>query len=169
MTDRFVLEDDAPSLRRSPAALLYPGLAPFYAKAGPLAYAFLRVVVGIVIVTHGIPKVLHRSHGSMADPLGLTAQLINDTLRLPGAFGLAYGIGILELVGGAMLAFGLLTRLVAPMFAIEMLLICFALAPNWAWFDVGIEYPLVLGAVALYFSFGGGRRYSLDAVIGKEL
>ena len=169
MTDNNVLKG-APSLPRAGSAkLLYPGLAPFYEKAGPLAYAFLRVIVGIVIITHGIPKVFHLSHGSMKNPLGLTAQMISDTLHLPGAIYLASSIGLLELVGGIMLSLGLFTRLIAPMFAVEMLIICFSLAPNWAWFDVGMEYPLVLGAAALYFSLHGGQRYSVDFAIGKEL
>ena len=169
MTDNSVLESASSSPRRMSPTLLYPGLAPFYEKAGPLAYAFLRIVFGIVVMTHGIPKVFHLPHGSMADPLGLTAQMINDSLHLPGARFLASCIGMLELAGGAMLALGLFTRVIAPMFAIEMLIICFTLAPNWAWFDVGMEYPLVLGAVALYFALRGGQRYSLDFAIGKEL
>ena len=139
MADNIILEDISSSPRRVSVPLLYPGLAPLYGKAGPLAYAFLRIVVGIVIITHGVPKVFHLPHGSMADPLGLTAQMISDTLHLPGARFLASCIGMLELVGGAMLALGLFTRVVAPMFAIEMLIICFTLAPNWAWFDVGME------------------------------
>lgn len=169
MTDNIILEDRASLPRRVSAKLLYPGLAPFYERAGPLAYAFFRIVVGIVIITHGVPKVFHLPHGSMKNPLGLTAQMISDTLHLPGASYLASGIGMLELVGGIMLALGLLTRLVAPMFAIEMLIICFTLAPNWAWFDIGMEYPLVLGAAALYFSLHGGQRYSVDFAIGREL
>ncbi len=67
------------------------------------------------------------------------------------------------------LAAGLFTRLLAPMFAVQMLVICFALRANFAWIDRGYEFPLVLGLIALFLSFRGDGELSLDHWMGREI
>ena len=37
------------------------------------------------------------------------------------------------------------------------------------WTDGGYEYPLLWGIAALTFAIRGGGRYSLDALIGREI
>jgi putative oxidoreductase len=82
----------------------------------------------------------------------------------------AYFIGGLELVGGAMLAIGFLTRAVALAFAVEMAVIFFAvLWPNWSWAQRGMEYALFMGVVSLAIFFAGGGRASVDALLAREL
>ncbi len=68
-----------------------------------------------------------------------------------------------------MLAAGLLTRIVAPMIAVEMAFICMIHYPVFTWIDRGMEYALLMGFVALHISFRGAGRYSLDRVIGWEI
>jgi putative oxidoreductase len=81
----------------------------------------------------------------------------------------AYFIGGLEFLGGIMLAIGLLTRIVAAAFVIEMLVISFAvLWPVWSWGRRGMEYALLMGIVALAILLRGGGRYSIDHYIGRE-
>ncbi|WP_218823565.1 DoxX family protein [Inquilinus limosus] len=149
--------------------LIFPRLAGLYEVASPLSEAGLRVVLGVTMVTHGLPKLLGEAHGSMADPMAASMNLIANVLRLPGAPLLADIVAYLEVIGGWALALGLLTRVVAPMFAVEMAVVCLALGPTWPWIDRGIEYPFLLGVLMLRFAFAGGGPASLDRLIGREI
>jgi len=149
--------------------LLIPALAPFYRHTKPLAYALVRVAFGLTIVTHGIPKLLGMPHGSMADPMAGSINLIANVLELPFAPQLAMFVALLETFGGLAVALGLGTRLFAPMLAVQMVFISLALGPTYPWIDRGIEYPLMLACNALLISIHGGGAYSIDRRIGREL
>jgi putative oxidoreductase len=149
--------------------LLIPALAPFYAAGRVLSYALLRIVFGLTIVTHGLPKLTGSAHGSMADPMAGSTGLIGGTLGLPFAPQLAAFVALLETFGGLAVALGLATRLFAPMLVIQMAVICAALWPTYPWIDRGIEYPIVLGFVGLLIAMHGGGRWSVDRMIGREL
>jgi putative oxidoreductase len=149
--------------------LVFPFLRPLYARAEPLTYALLRVVFGVVLITHGLPKLLRTSHGSMADPMAGSIHLIENVLHLPAAPALAMFVALLEGAGGALLAIGLGTRAIASMVAVQMLAICVALGPTWPWIDRGIEFPFLMLFLALFMAFKGSGRWSLDRVIGREL
>ncbi len=158
-----------PPNRPADARLVLPGFARFYALAHPLSYALLRIGAGLTLVTHGLPKILGRAHGSMADPMAGSTRLIDVVLGLPFAQVLAVLVAGLEVFGGLMLAAGLLTRIVAPMFAVQMAVICYALGPTYPWIDRGFEYPLILGLLALFIAFRGGGPLSLDRAAGREI
>lgn len=149
--------------------LLIPSLAPFYAAAKPATYAVLRAAFGLTVVTHGVPKLFGLAHGSMADPLGGSIKLIANVLHLPFAPQLAMFVALLETFGGLAVAVGLATRLIAPMLGVQMLLISIALGPTYPWIDRGVEYPLMLGFIALMISVHGGGPHSIDRRIGREL
>lgn len=149
--------------------LFFPGLARFYDRAGPLAYTLLRGAFGLTIVTHGIPKLTGSAHGSMADPMAGSINLMANVLHLPFVPQLAMGVALLESFGGLAVAIGLGTRLFAPMLAIQMLVICLALGPTYPWIDRGFEYPLILGFVALLIAIRGGGAASVDRLVGREL
>ena len=121
------------------------------------------------MVTHGVPKLLGIAHGSMADPMGGSINLITRVLNLSFAPQLAMFVALLEAFGGLAVALGLATRFVAPMFAVQMLFVSAALGPTYPWIDRGIEYPLILGFVALLISSHGGGPYSIDRGLGREL
>jgi putative oxidoreductase len=150
-------------------ALLFPALANVYEAAAPLSYVLLRVVLGITLVTHGLPKLLGTSHGSMADPMAGSIRLIEQVMHLPAAPLFAWLVTLLESVGGLLLALGLGTRPIAALFAVEMLGIAYALGPTWPWIDRGIEYPVILFALSLHLAMRGGGRFSFDRIIGREL
>lgn len=162
-------DKDADSPGEGEAVLLFPALGAFYRFAGALSYALLRCAFGIILVTHGLPKALGSGHGEMANPAASAVNFIQNGLYLPRALYFGYFVTALEVVGGILLALGFLTRLIAPMVAVEMAAICYVMGPTWAWLDRGIEYPLLMGFLALHISFRGGGRYSLDHLIGREL
>jgi putative oxidoreductase len=151
------------------ARLLIPALGPFYAVAGPVASAMLRAAFGLTIVTHGVPKLLGTAHGSMADPMAGSTNLIGNVLGLPFAPELAALVALLETFGGLAVAAGFATRLFAPMLAVQMAVICLALGPIYPWIDRGVEYPLILGFIALWIAVQGGGRWSVDRLLGREL
>ncbi|KAB5617930.1 DoxX family protein [Pseudomonas putida] len=133
-----------------------------HARLEPVSYALLRGVLGIVMFTHGLPKLLGDSHGSMADPMASSTHLIGNVMGLPFAAELAFLVMLLETVGALMLVVGVLTRPVALAMAAEMVGISYALGPTWPWVDRGIEYPVILGSLALYMAIRGGGRFALD-------
>lgn len=134
-------------------------------RGRPVSYAMLRAAFGIAIMTHGIPKMLGTSHGSMANPMAGSANLIANVLHLPFAPQLAMLVALLETFGGLGLVIGLGTRPFAAMLGIQMIFICVALGPTWPWIDRGIEYPFMLGFTALAIAFQGGGAFSIDRMV----
>ena len=132
------------------------------------AYLLLRVAFGLMLITHGLPKILGTSHGSMANPMAGSVNLIANVLHLPAAPVIGWFIALLEGLGGLMLALGLLTRPLAAMVTVQMLVICWLLGPTFPWIDRGFEYPLMLAFVSFYLLVRGGGRISLDARIWRK-
>jgi putative oxidoreductase len=82
-------------------------------------------------------------------------------------FGLA---GVLELVGGALIVVGLLTRLVAFLLSGEML-VAFLQAhmpQGGVPLENGGELALLYSAIFLYLAAAGPGRLSLDAALGWD-
>lgn len=151
------------------ANLIVPRLGKIYTKLEPLSYAMLRAAFGVILLTHGVPKLLGNAHGKMADPFGTTAMLVQSKLGLPFPVFFAYCVTAIETVGAVCLAAGLLTRILAPIVAIEMAMICVVFWPTWAWLDRGMEYAFFMGLVALHIAMRGGGLYSIDRLLGREL
>ncbi|RAH96102.1 DoxX family protein [Acuticoccus sediminis] len=149
--------------------LIIPALRDFYDRFEGVSYALLRAAFGLTIITHGIPKMLGIPHGSMADPMAGSTNLIGNVLSLPFAPQLAMVVALLETFGGLAVALGLATRVFAPMLAVQMAAICLAIGPTYPWIDRDIEYPIMLGFVALAIAIRGGGPYSLDRRLGIEL
>nr|WP_279309360.1 MULTISPECIES: DoxX family protein [Pseudomonas] len=126
------------------------------------AYTLLRIAFGLILLTHGLPKALGESHGSMDDPMAASINLIRNVLGLPFALQLAWLVMLLETVGSLFLTLGFYTRAVGLLFCVEMIIISVALGPTWPWIDRGIEYPVLMGFLSLYIFFRGGDVYSLD-------
>jgi putative oxidoreductase len=134
-----------------------PGLA-WYRPFEPFAYAFIRFCSGAILLSHGVVRVFYG--GSVAE-LGYLRALS------PAA------LGTFELVAGALLAVGLVTRPVALLLVVEWLCIAFAVPvpPGRSWIMLGAtpHYPAMVAAMCLAFGLGGGGRYSLDRFVGKEI
>ena len=128
-----------------------------------LGYALARVWMALLILPSGWEKVFDNGAARIA------AGNVLKTGFYPPLFW-AWVVAILELVGMAMLAVGLLTRPIAFMFFVEMAVITLAIQmPNgYFWTSRGAEFALMLFVVCLAFLFGGGGRYSLDRRLGRE-
>ena len=82
-TSQTLAPTPAQQLESRRERLLFPGMAALYARAEPVLYATLRVMFGIVPFTHGVPKALGMSRGSMADPMAGSINLIQNVMGLP--------------------------------------------------------------------------------------
>ena len=137
--------------------------------AEPFFYAVLRIGYGATLATHGLPKLLGTSHGSMADPMAGSTRLIETVLGLPFAPQIAFLIALLEGVGGPLLAAGVATRPLAIFFALQMVGICLALGPTYPWIDRGIEYPIILWLVAMAIAMRGSGMFALEPHLVRAL
>lgn len=121
-------------------------LAPFR----PHIYALLRIAAGFLFFQHGLPK-LFGGFGRPA-PVELMSQL--------GA------AGLIEVVGGAMIALGLFTGPVAFIASGEMAVAYFqSHAPRGFWPIVNNgELAALYGFVFLYIASVGSGKWSIDAL-----
>jgi putative oxidoreductase len=147
------------------ATLVWPALGDLYATLAPWTEAMLRVAVGLALVPHGLRNTFgfFRDTGVRSHNIAqLAAQLDRDGYR-PGKLW-APLISVLQLVGGPMLAFGLLTR---PVAAAVLVFLLVANVERWRvgryfWNRLGLEYTLMWTIAVLYFLIHGGGAYSLD-------
>ena len=140
--------------------LLIKPLAPVYAAAEPYALPLLRVVTGLWLLPHGIPKI-----GNFSG----TAEFLAGLGYHPSWFWTTIVI-VTEVVFGLMLAAGFLTRLAALFIFIHMLnIVAFHWGNGFTWADGGWEYPALWAAAALVFLIRGGGTLSVDRAIGREI
>ena len=146
----------------------------FWRNLAPCFLSLLRVVAALLLLEFGTMKILHFPYSDYfaAIPQGCTAPSDDPFLiRVGGdcAVSVFWIAGLLELVGGVLLAAGLFTRLVAFVLSGEM-----AFAYFMVHFPKGF-YPALnegLGAVLfcfvfLYLSAAGGGSLSLDRLIRR--
>lgn len=142
--------------------LLFPQLQPFYDRVEPLAWPLVRLTAGLMILPHGIPKLMAGVEA--------TAQMALVRRGIEPAYPLALGLITLETLGGLCIALGLFTRFWAAAIAIEMVVIVSQhLSGGFGWTNRGYEYPLMWGLIMLAIALRGGGAYSLDRKIGKQL
>jgi putative oxidoreductase len=131
-----------------------------------LALLVLRVVVGLLFVAHGAQKLFGSFGGG---GLKGTAEMF-DAIGLRPARLHAAAAGTGELVGGALLALGL----VAPIGAALLIAVMTAaiLSVHWSnglWnTNGGFEYNAVIIAVAFAIAGVGAGKWSLDHVLGID-
>ena len=134
-----------------------------YARAEPIAYLSLRVWFAMTIVTHGYPKLFHLPHSGAPDAYAALVQIIGGKMHLPLAGVLAMLVTSVETAGAVLLGLGLVTRLAAVAIMIDLLVAAFGVHfPKWDWAEGGMEYPLLMTALAAYIGIRGGGRLSLD-------
>jgi len=121
-------------------------------QLGPILLSVLRIVAALLLLEHGTIKLLGFPPGS--------------TMPMPAAFTLLWFAGLIELVGGALLAPGLFTRPVAFLCAGEMAFAYFighfprGFFPANNMGDAAILYCFIF----LYLSAAGPGPWSIDAV-----
>jgi putative oxidoreductase len=118
----------------------------------PVSLLILRIVLGIIFLYHGYPKLAH-SHGNL--------QGVFVEHGMPGYF--VYVAGILETFGGGLFLLGLFTRPAALLLAIEMCVAIWKVHSVHGYFAVHeYEFPLVLAAACLALATVGAGLVSLD-------
>ncbi|MBC5991969.1 DoxX family protein [Pontibacter cellulosilyticus] len=125
----------------------------FLGKFSPHLYAILRFVAGILFAMHGTQKLFGWPGGG-------------DTVELASMMGVA---GIIEFVGGLMIAFGFLTSWAAFISSGEMAVAYFmAHAPQGTWpiLNQG-ELAVLYCFLFLYMAARGSGIWSIDAAMGR--
>jgi len=121
----------------------------------PRALSVLRIVAGLMIIEHGMSKLL-----------GWPVVPAFAQLKLFSLLGLA---GVIELTGGALLILGLFTQPAAFVLAGEMAVAYFMVHEPRSFFPLlsGGALALIYCFTFLYLSTAGGGPWSLDAAMKK--
>jgi putative oxidoreductase len=142
------------------------GLRRYTDALAPYTHTFLRVLVGITFLLHGLPK--------LQGLAGFTGFLTSLGVPAPGLF--AFLVMALEVGGGLLLILGLATRWVSLLFVIEMLVTTLLVKlPNAGFIapqggGSGAELDLLLLAAALILLTQGSGPLSIERnVLKREL
>jgi len=128
------------SVQARQAMPIIPAVVPLYRALEPYAYTLIRIAAGAIFVPHGVQKLFF---GGAAGPVG-------------------YGLGVLELVGGALLALGILTRPIALLLLLDVAAIIFAnFSKGWLWTRGGVQYHCFIAGMLLAVLIGGAGRYAV--------
>jgi len=152
--------------------LILPQLGPVYHAVAPIAATLTRVVVGLALVPHGLRFCFgwFPNSGSQILSFGRQAAALERSGYRPGRFWAAV-IAAVELLGGPLLALGLLTRPVSAIILVFLVnaVIEHARFHGYFWNKLGLEYCMVWSAATLFFVVNGGGPYSLDSwLVGHE-
>lgn len=129
-----------------------------------LGLAILRVVLGVIYIAHGAPKLL----GGVGGLAGLL-----EGLGFPVPFAWAWFVTILEFFGGLALIVGLLVTPIALLLSIEMAVgIVLVHAPE-GWYVIGpgtggVEFNVLLIASLMTLVFAGPGLAAIDRLRGRE-
>ena len=137
---------------------ILPGLARFYLPLDTTAETILRVVAGVLLVTHGYGKIL--------DPFGASG-MVESLGFYPGAFW-SLLLSATEFFGGILIAIGLFTR---PASFAAMIVLLVTVYFHGIVQDQGLggaEKSILWAAIFLFFAIRGSNSQSMDAKIGKQ-
>jgi putative oxidoreductase len=118
---------------------------------GPYTHAALRIGAGLLFMQHGLQKLF-----------GMFGGIGGRSVPLMSEFGVA---GVLETFGSLLIVLGLLTRPVALLLALEMLVAFFQFHFPQGGMPIENrgELPLLFMLVWLFFAGNGAGPFSLDA------
>ena len=126
-----------------------------------LAFAVLRVLVGVVFLAHGGQKLFVYGFDGVS---GSFAQMGIPAAGITGPL-----VALVEFFGGLALVAGLLTRLAGLGLAVTMAgAIAFVHLAAGFFAPQGIEFPLTLLAASVAFAIAGAGRFSLDHAIATR-
>lgn len=137
--------------------LMVPALAPVYGSGYVTVETILRVVAGVLLVTHGYGKILN--------PMG-TVGMVEGLGFYPGVFWSPL-LAATEFFGGILVAIGLFTRPAAVAATIVLLVTVYFHGIVQAQGLAGAEKSILWAAIFLFFAFRGGNAQSVDARLKK--
>lgn len=128
-----------------------------YLHQPQVGISILRIITGFIFFMHGWQKI------SEFGIQGFTGFLTQLGIPMPGLF--AVIVIAIELVGGLALIFGLGTRWVSLVLAVDMLVALFTVHLGNGFFVSanGYELVLVLFGSVMSLAFLGGGSYTLDS------
>ncbi len=123
----------------------------------PRLLSVARIIIALLFFEHGLAKILDFPHQPNHRPFELL--MLNPGLQ-----------GLLELVGGFLMIFGLFTRPVAFILAGDMAAAYFIAHAPRGFFPLlnGGELAIVYCFIFLYFSVAGGGAWSLDGLFAPR-
>lgn len=128
------------SIEASRSTPIISFVAQLYRPLEPYAYTLIRIAAGAIFVPHGVQKLLL---GGASTALG-------------------YGIGVLELAGGLLLALGILTRPIALLLILDVVAIIAAnIGKGWLWTRGGVQYHTFLLGMLLAVLIGGAGLHAV--------
>lgn len=144
--------------------LFIPPLARLYAALEEPAYALMRLTAGAFLVPHGLWKLF----GITGSREGMIEFF--SSIGLEPAVLLVTAVGLVEVIGGACIAVGLLTRpaAVAATITTATAAIYFHLPLGFYVEPGGVEFSALWAIVLLYIAVRGGGAISIDRLIGRE-
>jgi putative oxidoreductase len=123
-----------------------------------LGLLVLRIATGAVFINHGYAKLFKMGFA------GVTGAFTHMGVPLPGVMGPF--VALLEFFGGIALVFGLLTRLFALGFAIDMCVAILLVKLGKGFSGLEFEFMLMAAGVALFLS--GAGSFSVDEQIAHR-
>lgn len=135
--------------------------SPFSTRQVNLALLVLRIAVGLTLAAHGWQKVFGFGFSGVAGSFA--------GMGVPLAPVMGPLVSVLELLGGFALAAGLLTRVVAPLLALDMLGAALLVhLPNGFFAPKGAELVLTLMAATLTLAITGAGAFSVDSKLARS-
>lgn len=141
---------------------------------GGLGLLVLRLALAVVFIAHGGNKLFGLFGGPGIGPGGLSATAaFFGAIGLDPPFVLAVVDASLELVGGALLVVGFLTRWISIALAISIGVAIWKLHLQWGFFlnwmnapnrGQGMEFGILLIAALLCLAFAGAGEASIDTM-----
>ncbi|NTJ41139.1 DoxX family protein [Agrobacterium larrymoorei] len=141
----------------SRARLIVPAVAPIYTSTHELVETILRVVAGVLLVTHGF--------GKITNPFGAVG-MVESLGFYPGVFWSPL-LAATEFFGGILVAIGLMTR---PASIAAFIVLLVTVYFHWivkAEGLAGAEKSILWAAIFLFFAIRGGNSHSVDAKLRR--
>ena len=123
---------------------------------GPILLSVLRIVAALLFLEHGAQKLLGFPPGS--------------PMPMPPALTLFWFAGLIELVGGSLIALGLFTRAAAFIAAGEMAVAYWTVHAKQGLYPAGNggDAAILYCFIFLYLVFAGAGDWSLDGAMRRK-
>lgn len=138
--------------------LIIPSLGGLYSALHESAETILRVVTGLLLVSHGYGKIL--------DPFGASG-MVESLGFYPGAFWSPL-LAATEFFGGILIAIGLFTRPAAFAATIVLAVTVYFHGIVQGEGVMGAEKSILWMLILFFFAIRGANSHSVDARLGRQ-